>query len=75
MDHRLGEWRSITAGTSHVVYRDSDHGRPKLTAKVVKRGVAWRWTVGLGKSRNVRSGYATSETLAQAAANEAKRGL
>lgn len=64
-----GDWYADMGGM-HCVWRASEPGsdKGKISARVMKRGVAWRYEINVGQERNCITGYAESEKKAMHAA-------
>lgn len=69
-----GAWHHDGAGL-RCVWRPSSPGVNSIAARVIKRGVAWRYEVSVGYDRNCITGYCDTERKAQDMAEKKMRSV
>lgn len=71
-----GDWYADVGGMC-CVWRASEPGsdKGKLSARVIRRGVAWRYEISVGHDRNCVNGYCDTEKKAMHAATGHMRAI
>lgn len=69
-----GEWH-VEGDGLRCVWRQADGLRGKISARVVKRGVAFRYEISVGKDRNCINGYCDTQRQAQDKAERKMRAV